>query len=80
MYVDPERWGRGLGRDLLLAAEDRFLADEYHDASLWVLRENLRARHFYERGGWFVDGAEQRMVIGTQAMMAVRYLRALPGT
>ena len=79
MYVDPERWARGLGRDLLLAAEDRFRADEYHDASLWVLQGNVRARRFYERGGWCVDGAEQRMVIGSQAVMAVRYLRSLQG-
>jgi ribosomal protein S18 acetylase RimI-like enzyme len=79
MYVDPGRWGHGLGRDLLLAAEERFRVDAYHDASLWVLRDNVRARRFYERGGWSVDGADRRMIIGSEAVGAVRYLRVLNG-
>ena len=75
MYVDPNQWGVGFGRDLLLAAEDRFRADSYTDASLWVLRDNQRARRFYERGGWRREDVEKRMVIGSDAVIAVRYLR-----
>jgi ribosomal protein S18 acetylase RimI-like enzyme len=77
MYVDPDRWGLGFGRELLFSAEDRFRADAYRDASLWVLRDNQRARRFYERGGWHNDLAEQRLVIGSDAVTAVRYLRYL---
>jgi GNAT superfamily N-acetyltransferase len=77
MYVDPDRWGLGFGRALLFSAEDRFRADAYRDASLWVLRDNQRARRFYERGGWHNDLAEQRLVIGSDAVTAVRYLRYL---
>jgi ribosomal protein S18 acetylase RimI-like enzyme len=77
MYVDPDRWGLGFGRELLFSAEDRFRADAYRDASLWVLRDNQRARRFYERGGWHPDLAEQRLVIGADAVTAVRYLRDL---
>lgn len=77
MYLDPGRWGHGDGRGLLLAAEARFREEEYSDASLWVLRDNVRARRFYEMGGWEADGAHQRMVIGSDAVTALRYEKRL---
>lgn len=77
MYVDPDFWSLGFGRDLLLGAEERFWADGYRTASLWVLRDNHRSRRFYEVGGWQVDGAEQRLIIGSDAVTAVRYVREL---
>jgi GNAT superfamily N-acetyltransferase len=77
MYLMPECWGLGHGRLLLLAAESRFLEYQYRDAGLWVLRDNERARRFYERGGWAFDGARQRMVIGGDAVAAVRYVKVL---
>jgi hypothetical protein len=36
-------------------AESR-LAEEYAEATLWVLEANARARAFYERAGWRHDG------------------------
>jgi len=80
MYVDPLHWGLGFGRHLLVGAEERFRADAYTDASLWVLRDNQRARRFYELGGWRADGVEQRMVIGSDAVTAVRYLKGFVGS
>jgi ribosomal protein S18 acetylase RimI-like enzyme len=80
MYVDPRYWGRGFGRDLLLGAEDRFRAEAYTDTSLWVLRDNQRARRFYELGGWQQGSRHKRMVIGLDAVTTVRYVRDLdPG-
>ncbi|MDH5614925.1 MAG: GNAT family N-acetyltransferase, partial [Acidimicrobiia bacterium] len=77
MYVEPDHWDGGFGRCLLLGAEDRFRASGYENASLWVLRDNQRARRFYEIGGWRTDGAQKRMVIGSDAVTAVRYVRDL---
>lgn len=77
MYLDPVCWGRGFGRTLLLAAEARLRADAYDDVSLWVLAENVRARRFYELGGWRADGSRRRMLIGSDAVTAVRYIRDL---
>ena len=77
MYVDPRWWGLGLGRKLLAGAEDRMRAYAYTTASLWVLRDNRRGRRFYELGGWRVDAAERRLVIGSDAVTAVRYVRDL---
>ena len=77
MYVEPDSWNLGYGRDLLEGAEDRLRADGYRTATLWVLRDNLRGRRFYETGSWQVDGAEQRLIIGSDAVTAVRYVREL---
>lgn len=49
-------WGKGIGSALFLAGIDGLRADGYTDAVLWVLETNARARKFYERHGWRLDG------------------------
>ena len=58
IYVDPDAWSTGAGRALIECAEEQLRA-EYDVATLWVLEENPRARHFYERAGWTPDGARK---------------------
>jgi GNAT superfamily N-acetyltransferase len=58
IYVDPDDWSTGAGRALIERAEAE-LAREYGEAMLWVLEENPRARRFYERAGWWPDGARK---------------------
>jgi GNAT superfamily N-acetyltransferase len=58
IYVEPESWSTGAGRALIETAESR-LRERYHEATLWVLADNPRARAFYERAGWTADGAEK---------------------
>ena len=54
--LDPDHWGRGLGR-VLLAEVTRGLADVgYHTAVLWVATGNERARRVYESEGWTAEG------------------------
>jgi GNAT superfamily N-acetyltransferase len=55
IYVDPDSWSRGAGQLLIVRAEAR-LAEDYDEATLWVLERNDRARAFYERAGWEHDG------------------------
>jgi ribosomal protein S18 acetylase RimI-like enzyme len=57
IYVLPELWGRGLGRQLMAAALDALAELGFDAATLWVLEDNHRARRFYETGGWSTDGA-----------------------
>ena len=62
IYVEPDAWSTGVGRALMAVAEEQ-LAAKYDAALLWVLEDNPRARHFYERAGWAADGvrkAEER--------------------
>lgn len=55
-YVEPARWGSGVGRELL-AATVAGLADRgWTEVRLWVLEDNRRARRFYERAGLVADG------------------------
>lgn len=56
IYVNPDHWRRGLGTELLAHAARRFAALGYSVAILWVLESNTRARRFYERAGWALDG------------------------
>ena len=58
LYVDPSAAGEGVGRRLVECALAGLAADGRHDVSLWVFRDNARARALYERCGFACDGAE----------------------
>lgn len=53
LYVRRSHWDTGLGHRLLTAG----LADD--PATLWVFRDNERARRFYAAHGFVPDGTEQ---------------------
>ena len=55
----PEAWGSGAGTALLAAGVEELRRQGYAEASLWVLEDNPRARRFYEREGWTLDGARK---------------------
>lgn len=59
LYVDPERYGGGVGRLLMAEARRRLAAAGFAEALLWVLDGNERAASFYEREGWRPDGARR---------------------
>jgi GNAT superfamily N-acetyltransferase len=68
LYVDPDRWGEGIGAAL-------------HDAAvglgarqLWVLERNDRARRFYERRGWVCCGETKPVHEGVD-VVDIRYRR-----
>lgn len=52
----PESWGTGLGQAMLTEALKQI---HVRPVSLWVFRENTRARRFYEKHGFRPDGAER---------------------
>ena len=59
LYVVPAEWGTGVAARLHDEAM-RSLADAGATrARLWVLEDNTRARRFYERRGWRLDGSER---------------------
>jgi GNAT superfamily N-acetyltransferase len=76
LYVRPSWWSTGTGRALM----DRVLARTgtagYQAITLWVLRDNLRARRFYERAGFTPDGAAN-VLTGLGSILEVRYRRPL---
>jgi ribosomal protein S18 acetylase RimI-like enzyme len=42
-------------------------------ATLWVLKTNQRARHFYERHGWVADGTQKNVWRGDVRLDETRY-------
>jgi GNAT superfamily N-acetyltransferase len=58
IYVEPDDWSTGAGRELIVEAEEA-LRDGFEEATLWVLEDNPRARRFYELAGWALDGARK---------------------
>ena len=71
LYVDPDRWGAGVGTALWGAVEAGW-AEETAAVALWVLRDNVRAREFYLARGLAPDGAERLISIGTRELTEVR--------
>jgi GNAT superfamily N-acetyltransferase len=77
IYARPSAWGRGTGRALMDAAVDAARAAGFTALTLWVLRDNDKARQFYELAGWHADGATKDDVVAGTRVTEVRYRRAL---
>lgn len=77
IYVHPDRRGRGVGRALLTESVARCSAAGHGRLLLWVLKENDRARRFYERAAFRADGAEEPFEVDGVTVPEVRYARAL---
>jgi ribosomal protein S18 acetylase RimI-like enzyme len=77
IYVTPEAWGTGAGRDMMTTAL-RALAEHGRTVvRLWVLADNDRACRFYERAGFVPDGTRrvERLTYGSDGAAEVAELR-----
>jgi ribosomal protein S18 acetylase RimI-like enzyme len=52
VFVDPERWGRGIGSRLLDALHREMRVRDWRTSSLWTRSNNERARRLYECRGY----------------------------
>jgi GNAT superfamily N-acetyltransferase len=57
-YLHPDAWGSGAAAPLMRRCEAHLVDHGFTEAVLWVLRDNPRARRFYEREGWHWTGEE----------------------
>ena len=71
IYVLPDAWGSGAGSALMASALEALRG--YSSATLWVLEDNPRARHFYEREGWILDGGRRDEEILGMTVVEIRY-------
>jgi ribosomal protein S18 acetylase RimI-like enzyme len=76
LYVRPAWWSTGTGRALMERVLARSAAAGYRSITLWVLRDNQRARRFYDRAGFAPDGATN-VLTGLGGVLEVRYRRGL---
>lgn len=71
LYVLPALWGRGAADALHARAIPMFGPS----AVLTVFRDNARARRFYERTGWVLDGDDAPRDFDGVSVPFVRYRR-----
>lgn len=55
-YVHPDAWGSGAAAAIMQRCRQFLQEHGFVDAVLWVLRDNPRARAFYEKTGWTGTG------------------------
>lgn len=79
IYVHPDHWGQGHGRELIRAGMSTLAAKGHERALLWVLEANERGRRFYERQGWTVGKPIRVEEIGGVQVTELRYERDLTG-
>lgn len=77
LYVEPDFWGRGVGRALAAAARGRLYGLGFRQAMLWVVANNARAQQFYRADGWTSDGRRRAQQIWSVTVDTVKYSRAL---
>ncbi|KOG43034.1 GNAT family N-acetyltransferase [Streptomyces resistomycificus] len=75
LYADAAHLGSGVGRALL--QESVRQRSSHPRMLLWVLKENTRARRFYERAGFHADGAEEPFEVDGVTVPEVRYVKRL---
>ena len=77
IYLLPSAWGKGVGRLLMDEALARLAEARFDRVTLWALDSNVRARRFYEAGGWLADGARKIDDSRGFPIAQVRYKRSL---
>lgn len=73
LYVHPDAWHRGVGRQLLVITTELFKAQGFAEATLFVFEGNSRARKFYEQAGWRADGYRTTYERPEYALPVLRY-------
>ena len=77
LYLLPEAWGEGYAAPLMDSMLDGLRTLGCTKAHLWTLRENRRARRFYEKMGFSLTGAEKELDYKGERVTDLEYARAL---
>lgn len=78
IYVLPDHWGHGHGKDLMARSLDWLRSAGFSAAMLWVLDTNTIGRAFCERGRWRLDTATKIDESLGSPLNEVRYRIGLP--
>lgn len=75
IYLLPEYFGRGYGSKLLESALSDLKHSGYQNIYLWVLKQNQRARHFYEKNKWRCNEDDECICeIAGKQLTEIRYI------
>ena len=73
IYVDPDHWREGIGRTLVEWVHDWARERGTSEMTLWVLRENEKAKAFYAQLGWEETEDRRDETIGGTKITESRY-------
>lgn len=77
IYILPDYWRKGYGHKLLETALTDMKSKGYQNCYLWVLRDNYRAKKFYEKYGFYCNNDEFTFEINNKSLTDERYVLAL---
>lgn len=80
IYLLPNYFGKGYGQKLLECALLDMKKSGYTDIYLWVLKENLNARKFYEKNNFQNNDDECTFELMEKQLIDVRYVLSLSHT
>jgi len=72
VFVHPDLWGRGLGRQLLKGLHERASERGWSRTTLWTRASNARARRLYEGQGYRRSGHETTLGSGDPILQLER--------
>ena len=73
IYVHPSHWRKGVGLRLWTTAAEDLRESGYAEATVWVLKDNLPARAFYQRVGFHPEPElEKQVELGGAQLLEVR--------
>ncbi|WP_298694838.1 GNAT family N-acetyltransferase [uncultured Sulfuricurvum sp.] len=76
LYVHPNHWRKQIGKMLTREAEKLLKLKDFTHIVLWVFKENMQARKFYESEGFLSEECFKTMNIGT-SIECIRYKKEL---
>ena len=76
IYLLADYWDKGYGKQMMDFAISELNQAGYQEVVVWVLEYNNRARLFYEKYGFVLDGTSKEIEIG-ETLIEVRYVLAL---
>lgn len=74
IYVLSEFWGKGVSSQLFFAVYSELKKRSYNGFYLWVLKDNYRARKFYEKMGMHLVEEERVITIGGKEFIESKYI------
>jgi len=77
IYVNPDRWGKGVGKKLFRAFENILARINTPSFYLWVMKDNTGARAFYESQGMFLTTDRRESIRDGHSFTEVMYERML---
>ncbi len=77
IYLNPNKWRKGLGKLLLRAAIEEIIKDGYKSIYAWVLDSNIQARNFYENLGFISRGETKLEQEGEYTLSEIRYWKSI---